>query len=299
MLDVRKVEPFQVPVAIKAELRSYQQEGVNWLAFLNRFHLHGILCDDMGLGKTLQTLCIVASDHHMRAEEFAKTKNPDFRRLPSLIVCPPTLSGHWQQEIAQYAPFLTCLGFVGPSSDRHRLRDQLGKTDIVITSYEVCRNDIDVLAPFNWNYCVLDEGHLIKNPRAKTTLAVKRLASNHRLILSGTPIQNNVLELWSLFDFLMPGFLGAEKVFLDRFAKPIAASRFSKSSSKEQEAGALAIEALHKQVLPFLLRRLKEEVLDDLPPKILQNYYCDLSDLQKRLFEDFAKKERKALTEAA
>ncbi|KAL8709163.1 MAG: hypothetical protein Q9220_006043 [cf. Caloplaca sp. 1 TL-2023] len=299
MLDVRKVEPFQVPVAIKAELRSYQQEGVNWLAFLNRFHLHGILCDDMGLGKTLQTLCIVASDHHMRAEEFAKTQNPDYRPLPSLIVCPPTLSGHWQQEIATYAPFLSCLGFVGPASDRGRLREQLGKTDIVITSYEVCRNDVEVLAPFNWNYCVLDEGHLIKNPRAKTTLAVKRLLSNHRLILSGTPIQNNVLELWSLFDFLMPGFLGTEKVFLDRFAKPIAASRFSKSSSKEQEAGALAIEALHKQVLPFLLRRLKEEVLDDLPPKILQNYYCDLSDLQKRLFEDFAKKERKTLTEAA
>ncbi|KAI4120520.1 MAG: hypothetical protein LQ338_006964, partial [Usnochroma carphineum] len=299
MLDVRKVEPFTVPVAIKAELRSYQQEGVNWLAFLNRFHLHGILCDDMGLGKTLQTLCIVASDHHMRAEEFAKTQNPDYRRLPSLIVCPPTLSGHWQQEIATYAPFLTCLGYVGPVWDRARLKDQLGKTDIVITSYEVCRNDIEVLAPFNWNYCVLDEGHLIKNPRAKTTLAVKRLSSNHRLILSGTPIQNNVLELWSLFDFLMPGFLGTEKVFLDRFAKPIAASRFSKSSSKEQEAGALAIEALHKQVLPFLLRRLKEEVLNDLPPKILQNYYCDLSDLQKRLFEDFAKKERKALTEAA
>ncbi|KAI4143544.1 MAG: hypothetical protein LQ341_002890 [Variospora aurantia] len=299
MLDARKVEPFVVPVAIKAELRSYQQEGVNWLAFLNRFHLHGILCDDMGLGKTLQTLCIVASDHHIRAEEFAKTQNPDYRRLPSLIVCPPTLSGHWQQEIAAYAPFLTCLAFVGPVWDRTRLRDQLGKTDIVITSYEVCRNDIEILAPLNWNYCVLDEGHLIKNPRAKTTLAVKRLASNHRLILSGTPIQNNVLELWSLFDFLMPGFLGTEKVFLDRFAKPIAASRFSKSSSKEQEAGALAIEALHKQVLPFLLRRLKEEVLDDLPPKILQNYYCDLSDLQKQLFEDFAKKERKSLAEAA
>ncbi|KAL8762409.1 MAG: hypothetical protein Q9184_001576 [Pyrenodesmia sp. 2 TL-2023] len=299
MLDPQKVEPFILPVAIKAELRSYQQEGVNWLAFLNRFQLHGILCDDMGLGKTLQTLCIVASDHHMRAQEFAKTKNPEYRPLPSLIVCPPTLSGHWQQEIAQYAPFLTCLGFVGPASDRTRLREQLGKTDMVITSYEVCRNDIEVLAPLNWNYCVLDEGHLIKNPRAKTTIAVKRLASNHRLILSGTPIQNNVLELWSLFDFLMPGFLGTEKIFLDRFAKPIAASRFSKSSSKEQEAGALAIEALHKQVLPFLLRRLKEEVLNDLPPKILQNYYCDLSDLQKRLFEDFAKKERKTLTEAA
>ncbi|PQE19039.1 putative MOT1-transcriptional accessory protein [Rutstroemia sp. NJR-2017a WRK4] len=299
LLDPHKVEPFTIPVAIKAELRSYQQEGVNWLNFLNKYHLHGILCDDMGLGKTLQTLCIVASDHHLRAEEYKKTGAPDVRKMPSLIICPPTLSGHWQQEIKTYAPFLTCTAYVGPPADRSRFRDQLGQTDIVITSYDICRNDIDVLAPLNWNYCVLDEGHLIKNPRAKVTIAVKRLLSNHRLILSGTPIQNNVLELWSLFDFLMPGFLGAEKVFLDRFAKPIAQSRFSKSSSKEQEAGALAIEALHKQVLPFLLRRLKEEVLDDLPPKILQNYYCDLSDLQKKLFEDFTKKEGKTLAEKA
>ncbi|RFU25865.1 hypothetical protein B7463_g10473, partial [Scytalidium lignicola] len=299
LLDPHKVEQFTIPVAIKAELRSYQQEGVNWLHFLNKYHLHGILCDDMGLGKTLQTICIVASDHHMRAEEFAKTGAPDVRRLPSLIVCPPTLSGHWQQEIKAYAPFLTCMAYVGPPADRQRIRDQLGTTDIVITSYDICRNDCDILAPLNWNYLVLDEGHLIKNPRAKVTIAVKRLLSNHRLILSGTPIQNNVLELWSLFDFLMPGFLGAEKVFLDRFAKPIAASRFSKSSSKEQEAGALAIEALHKQVLPFLLRRLKEEVLDDLPPKILQNYYCDLSELQKKLFEDFTRKEGKTIAEKA
>ncbi|KAI9833029.1 MAG: TATA-binding protein-associated factor mot1 [Sarea resinae] len=299
MLDVHKVEPFEIPVAIKAELRSYQQEGVNWLAFLNRYHLHGILCDDMGLGKTLQTLCIVASDHHMRAEEYEKTKAPDVRRLPSLIVCPPTLSGHWQQEIKTYAPFLSCMAYVGPPAERTKLRSGLGKTDIVITSYDICRNDVDVLTPLNWNYCVLDEGHLIKNPKAKITMAVKRLASNHRLILSGTPIQNNVLELWSLFDFLMPGFLGTEKVFLDRFAKPIAASRFSKSSSKEQEAGALAIEALHKQVLPFLLRRLKEEVLNDLPPKILQNYYCDLSEIQRKLFEDFTKKEGKTLADKA
>lgn len=299
MLDFKKVEPFELPVTIKAELRSYQQEGVNWLAFLNHYHLHGILCDDMGLGKTLQTLCIVASDHHLRAEEYAKTKASDVRKLPSLIVCPPTLSGHWQQEIQQFAPFLSCMAYVGSTADRARLRDQLGKTDVVITSYDICRNDIDIFLPISWNYCVLDEGHLIKNPKAKTSIAVKRLVSNHRLILSGTPIQNNVLELWSLFDFLMPGFLGTEKVFLDRFAKPIAASRFSKSSSKEQEAGALAIEALHKQVLPFLLRRLKEEVLDDLPPKILQNYYCDLSELQKKLFDDFAKKERKTLTDKA
>ncbi|WQF76163.1 Putative TATA-binding protein-associated factor Mot1 [Colletotrichum destructivum] len=299
LLDPKKVESFQIPVAIKAELRSYQQEGVNWLHFLNKYHLHGILCDDMGLGKTLQTICMVASDHHQRAEEFEKTGAPDVRRLPSLVVCPPTLSGHWQQEIKTYAPFLSVTAYVGPPAERKSMKDSLDKTDIVVTSYDVCRNDADVLAKYNWNYVILDEGHLIKNPKAKITIAVKKLASNHRLILTGTPIQNNVLELWSLFDFLMPGFLGAEKVFLDRFAKPIAASRFSKASSKEQEAGALAIEALHKQVLPFLLRRLKEEVLDDLPPKILQNYYCDLSDLQKKLFDDFTRKQGKKLQEEA
>ncbi|KAJ5636481.1 uncharacterized protein N7484_009794 [Penicillium longicatenatum] len=295
MLDSRKVEAFEIPVAIKAELRPYQQDGINWLAFLNRYNLHGILCDDMGLGKTLQTICIVASDHHMRAEEFAKSQAPDSRKLPSLIICPPSLSGHWQQEVKQYAPFLNCIAYVGPPAERTRLQAQLGTSDVVVTSYDVCRNDNEILNKINWNYCVLDEGHLIKNPKAKITICAKRLMSNHRLILSGTPIQNNVLELWSLFDFLMPGFLGTEKVFLDRFAKPIAASRFSKSSSKEQEAGALAIEALHKQVLPFLLRRLKEEVLNDLPPKIIQNYYCDPSELQKKLFEDFSKKEQKEL----
>ncbi|KAI0598541.1 SNF2 family domain-containing protein [Biscogniauxia sp. FL1348] len=299
LLDPKKVESFSIPVAINAELRSYQQEGVNWLHFLNKYHLHGILCDDMGLGKTLQTLCIVASDHYNRAEEFKKTGAPDVRRLPSLIVCPPTLSGHWQQEIKTFAPFLSVTAFVGPPTERRAKAAQFASTDIVVTSYEVCRNDTELLEKQNWNYVVLDEGHLIKNPKAKITLAVKKLASNHRLILTGTPIQNNVLELWSLFDFLMPGFLGAEKVFLDRFAKPIAASRFSKASSKEQEAGALAIEALHKQVLPFLLRRLKEEVLDDLPPKILQNYYCDLSDLQRKLFDDFTKRQGKKLTEEA
>ncbi|KAL4871755.1 hypothetical protein BDV12DRAFT_19376 [Aspergillus spectabilis] len=295
MLDSRKVEEYSLPVAIKAELRPYQQEGVNWLAFLNRYNLHGILCDDMGLGKTLQTICIVASDHHTRVEEYARTQAEEFRKVPSLIVCPPSLSGHWQQEMKQYAPFLKSVAYVGPPAERSKLQDSLADADIVVTSYDICRNDNDFLRAINWNYCVLDEGHLIKNPKAKVTIAVKRINSNHRLILSGTPIQNNVLELWSLFDFLMPGFLGTEKVFLDRFAKPIAASRYSKSSSKEQEAGALAIEALHKQVLPFLLRRLKEEVLNDLPPKIIQNYYCDPSELQKKLFEDFTKKEQKAL----
>lgn len=235
----------------------------------------------------------------MREQEFKKSGSPEHRRLPSLIVCPPTLSGHWQQEIQQFAPFLTATCYVGNPAERARVKSQLGTTDIVITSYDICRNDVVEISKYNWNYCVLDEGHIIKNAKAKLTQAVKKIIANHRLILSGTPIQNNVLELWSLFDFLMPGFLGTEKVFLDRFAKPIAASRNSKSNSKEQEAGALAIEALHKQVLPFLLRRLKEEVLDDLPPKIIQNYYCDLSELQKKLYDDFAKSQSEKVQAAA
>lgn len=155
------------------------------------------------------------------------------------------------------------------------------------------RNDIEELSKYRFNYCILDEGHIIKNPKTKLTKAAKSVQAMHRLILSGTPIQNNVLELWSLFDFLMPGFLGTERQFNERFGKPISASRDAKSSSREQEAGALAMEALHKQVLPFLMRRMKEDVLHDLPPKIIQDYYCELSDLQKSLYEDFAKSEAK------
>jgi TATA-binding protein-associated factor len=156
---------------------------------------------------------------------------------------------------------------------------------VVICSYEILRNEIAHFANLHFNYCVLDEGHVIKNAKSKITLAVKSIRAHHRLILSGTPIQNNVLELWSLFDFLMPGFLGTEKQFNDRYSKPILASRDSKSSSKEQEAGTLALEALHRQVLPFLLRRLKEDVLQDLPPKIIQDYYCELSPIQKKFYE--------------
>lgn len=292
MMDPSKITSFEVPVAIKAKLRNYQQEGVNWLAFLNKYRLHGILCDDMGLGKTLQTICIIASDHHIKEEKFAETGLAEFKKIPSLIICPPSLTGHWEQELGQYAPFLNVVVYACGPTARVHLRPQMENADVIVTSYDVCRNDVDVLAAYQYNYCVLDEGHIIKNSASKLSKAVKRMRAEHRLILSGTPIQNNVLELWSLFDFLMPGFLGTEKVFMEKFAKPIAASRNSKTSSKEQEAGALALESLHKQVLPFMLRRLKEDVLSDLPPKIIQDYYCELSELQKKLYKDFAKKQK-------
>uniref|UniRef100_A0A3Q3GBQ6 BTAF1 RNA polymerase II, B-TFIID transcription factor-associated n=1 Tax=Kryptolebias marmoratus TaxID=37003 RepID=A0A3Q3GBQ6_KRYMA len=297
LLDGRKLENYKIPVPIKAELRKYQQDGVNWLAFLNKYKLHGILCDDMGLGKTLQSICILAGDHYLRAQEYAKTKAADCSALPSLVVCPPTLTGHWVDEVAKFCTkeYLNPLHYTGPPTER-MLQHQVKKHNLIVASYDVVRNDIDFFN-IKFNYCILDEGHIIKNGKTKLSKAIKQLAANFRVILSGTPIQNNVLELWSLFDFLMPGFLGTERQFAARYGKPILASRDAKSSSREQEA-VLAMEALHRQVLPFLLRRMKEDVLQDLPPKIIQDYYCNLSPLQQvLLYEDFAKSRAKANVE--
>ncbi|KAM7385145.1 hypothetical protein PAMP_001241 [Pampus punctatissimus] len=299
LLDGRKLENYKIPVPIKAELRKYQQDGVNWLSFLNKYKLHGILCDDMGLGKTLQSICILAGDHYLRAQEYAKTKAPDCSPMPSLVVCPPTLTGHWVDEVSKFCTkeYLNPLHYTGPPTERLRLQHQVKKHNLVVASYDVVRNDIDFFRNIKFNYCILDEGHVIKNGKTKLSKAIKQLAANFRVILSGTPIQNNVLELWSLFDFLMPGFLGTERQFAARYGKPILASRDAKSSSREQEAGVLAMEALHRQVLPFLLRRMKEDVLQDLPPKIIQDYYCNLSPLQVQLYEDFAKSRAKASVE--
>nr|XP_033799589.1 TATA-binding protein-associated factor 172 isoform X2 [Geotrypetes seraphini] len=295
LLDAKKLENYKIPVPIKAELRNYQQDGINWLAFLNKYKLHGILCDDMGLGKTLQSICILAGDHCLRAQEYAKTKSADNVPLPSLVVCPPTLTGHWVDEVGKFCSkeYLSPLHYTGPPTERSRLQHQVKRHNLIVASYDVVRNDIDFFRNIKFNYCILDEGHVIKNGKTKLSKAVKQLTANYRIILSGTPIQNNVLELWSLFDFLMPGFLGTERQFAARYGKPILASRDARSSSREQEAGVLAMEALHRQVLPFLLRRMKEDVLQDLPPKIIQDYYCILSPLQVQLYEDFAKSRAK------
>lgn len=194
---------------------------------------------DMGLGKTLQSISILASKHHERAERFKATKSPDSVHIPSLIICPTTLTGHWHAEIVKYTNNLKALRYVGTSRERQRLVDHIPQQDVVIASYDSVRNDIAHLAQFNWHYCILDEGHQIKNGRTKITQAVKLIKAKHRLLLSGTPIQNNVLELWSLFDFLMPGFLGTEQQFNERFGKPILANKDAKASAKTREAGEL------------------------------------------------------------
>ncbi|XP_050421403.1 TATA-binding protein-associated factor 172 [Adelges cooleyi] len=289
LFNPNQIEDFQVPIVINAKLRSYQQTGVNWLAFLNKYKLHGILCDDMGLGKTIQSLCILASDHYIKKQKYTKTLSPVL--LPSIVVCPPTLLGHWIYEIEKFIPsdILKPLQYSGLPLERQKLQVLADEYNLFVVSYDIVRKDIEFFSKIQFNYCILDECHVIKNGKTKASLAIKQVKANHRLVLSGTPIQNSVLELWSLFDFLMPGFLGTEKQFAAKYSKPILASRDAKCSSKEQEAGVLAMEALHRQVLPFVLRRMKEDVLSDLPPKITQDYYCDLSSVQQQLYEDFSK----------
>ncbi|KAF9615352.1 hypothetical protein IFM89_023003 [Coptis chinensis] len=284
LLDNSHIDDYKLSTELKVTLRRYQQEGINWLSFLRRFKLHGILCDDMGLGKTLQASAIVASDI---VENRASN---DGRDTLSLIICPSTLVGHWVYEIEKYidSSVIKPLQYVGSAQERASLRSHFEMHNTIITSYDVVRKDIDHLGQVVWNYCILDEGHIIKNSKSKITGAVKQLKAEHRLILSGTPIQNNILELWSLFDFLMPGFLGTERQFQATYGKPLLASKDAKCSVKDAEAGALAMEALHKQVMPFLLRRTKDEVLSDLPEKIIQDRYCDLSPVQLKLYEQFS-----------
>ena len=285
LLDNSKVEDFVLPFECRRVLRPYQQEGVNWLAFLRRFKLHGALCDDMGLGKTLQSTCILAAT-------VVERRRAGLPFLPALVVCPPTLVGHWAHEINEYVAESTLkpLEYHGSPADRAALRPRIdrGDADVVIMSYDSLRSDADaLLTNRSWCYCILDEGHAIRNPKSRVTQAVKRVRAENRLLLSGTPIQNDVVELWSLFDFLMPGFLGTEKEFGRAYGVAAARSAAAKKGGGLTEQGALATGRLHKQVMPFVMRRTKDEVLKDLPPKIIQDVYVDLSPMQKRLYDAF------------
>ena len=195
---------------------------------------------------------------------------------------------------------MTPLHYVGPPQERIKLRQQFKKHNLIVASYDIVRNEAEFFAAIQWLYVILDEGHVIKNTKTKAYQAIKRLSARHRLILSGTPIQNNVMELWALFEFLMPGYFGTERSFSLKYSRPIIQSRDVKASPADQEAGVVAMEALHRQALPFMMRRLKADVLKELPPKITQDYYCELSSVQKLLYEDFLRTQGSELdTESA
>ncbi|GFR50408.1 hypothetical protein Agub_g12625, partial [Astrephomene gubernaculifera] len=331
LLDNRHVASYDLPFQLPYTLRPYQQDGINWLAFLRRFGLHGVLADDMGLGKTLQASCIMAAASLEAEAAFAaaastpppasdppatgpssslsSAPHAQLQLLPCLVVCPATLVGHWVHEVnSTIGPMgLRPLAYGGLPSERAAAQSAFDKSlrsvsaasprlpyNMLVMSYESLRADIDWVASRNWLYCVLDEGHAIRNPRSRVTVACKRIVAQHRLLLSGTPIQNDVLEMWSLFDFLMPGFLGPERAFRAKFGKALQEARVSKRGSREAEAGLLALEGLHRSLLPFVLRRSKGQVLADLPPKIVTDIYCDMSELQARLYEDFRKSKASA-----
>ena len=270
----KPMEELSVPSNVHAELRPYQERGFQWLWFLYSYGLNGILADDMGLGKTLQALV---------ALQQARNKHGQF---PSLIVCPTTLVRNWQNEITRFTPELTVLDLTG--TDRYDNYPKIKEADIVITSYAILRRDINAIKDYAFRFAILDESQQIKNLSSQTAQAAKQLQSQHRIALSGTPIENRLSELWSVFDFLMPGFLEDFDDFRRRYIQPI------------EERGSLdAGHRLKKQVSPFILRRMKRDVLKDLPPKMEQVLYCDLTDNQRQLYLDVLEKAREELIEEA
>ncbi len=232
-----------MPASFQGALRAYQAQGVDWLQLLGGAGLGGVLADDMGLGKTVQTLAHLAIEKHAGRLD-----------RPALIVCPTSLVPNWSHEARRFAPDLRLLALHGPA--RKEQFDQIAAHDLVITTYKLIARDHAVLTAQEWHAVVLDEAQAIKNPTAETTKLVGRLQARQRLCLSGTPLENHLGELWSLFDFLAPGFLGSRDQFRARYRTPIEKYR------DERRRTMLAA-----RVRPFLLRRAKEQVAADLPPK--------------------------------
>ena len=268
-----------VPDGWRLPLRTYQAQGLSWLLFLTRYGLNGILADDMGLGKTAQTLALLSSMREARGSS------------PSLIVCPTSLVQNWRAEVLKFDPRLRVLHYGGAPARRDRLRPQICAQDLVLATYATVRNDASLLKDEQWRCLILDEAHVIKNAAAAITKAIKTIPARHRLALTGTPVQNRLDELWSLFDFLMPGFLGTHAGFFHRYEEPIAKGRAGDASREEGRRGELATELLRKRIAPFILRRLKTEVARELPEKIVQDRCCMLVPDQAALYREFTKSE--------
>ncbi len=254
-------EDLQMPKGLHAELREYQTKGFSWLWFMYKYGLNGILADDMGLGKTLQALSLIQK---------AKETDGD---MPVLVICPTSVVFNWESEIQKFTPDLTCLKLAGV--DRKNMFSEIPNYDIVITSYALIRRDIEELKDIKFRYVVLDESQNIKNAMSQTAQSVKQLNAEHKLALSGTPIENRLEELWSVFDFLMPGFLFNVAEFNFRYVNPI------------MERGDKTVEKrLKMQIYPFILRRMKRDVAKDLPDKVENIAYCEMTPDQKDFYLD-------------
>jgi superfamily II DNA or RNA helicase len=268
------IVPLPAPEQFHATLRPYQQEGLGWLQFLRRTSLGGILADDMGLGKTVQTLA------HLVIE-----KQAGRLRKPSLIVAPVSVLGNWQQEIRRFAPQLTLLTLHG--AKRKAAFASIGSTDIVLIGYPLLLLDSEFLLAQEFCFVILDEAQTIKNPQAKVSQVARALRSDHRLCLTGTPMENHLGELWSLFDFAQPGLLGERQAFHRQYRTPIESNGDTKRAA-----------ALSRRILPFLLRRTKDAVARDLPPKIQIIEPIELDERQRDFYDGIRLGQHRRVQEA-
>lgn len=266
--NLSQVENILIPKEIKANLRDYQQHGLNWLTFLDTNKLGGCLADDMGLGKTLQAITFLM---HLK-----KTKK---NLQPSLIIAPTSLIFNWKNEIKKFAPSLKTILFVG--NNRKELQDKFNDYDVVISTYGSLLNDIVFLQDYQFNYVILDESQAIKNPQSKRYKAVRLLKAHNRLVLTGTPIENNTFDLYAQFNFLNPGLLGSMSHFKTEFSNAI-------DKEKDVETSKL----LSNMVSPFILRRTKEQVAKELPEKTEEIIYCEMTKEQRNVYESFKNKYR-------
>ena len=259
--DFSGIEALAVSPKLQAELRPYQHDGLNWLAFLWRYGLGGILADDMGLGKTLQALAFL---QHLK-DSGALTQ-------PALIVAPTSLTGNWMHETARFTPDLKMTLIHGP--DRAAAFKQIKHSDIVLTTYPLLLRDSKQYEKHTFSVVILDEAQAIKNPTTKITQHVRNLNSQMRLCLTGTPLENHLGELWSLMDFVLPGLLSGRKAFQEQFRNPI-----EKSGNLDRQT------ALARRVAPFMLRRTKSQVVQELPAKTEIVQYVELQGKQRALYE--------------
>jgi len=279
MRDIQKgkpVERVRIPAGLAKTLRPYQKEGVHWLHFLRSYRFAGILADDMGLGKTLQTLTLLSMAR-------VRATSGKGKRKPSLIVCPKTLLYNWAAEAEKFTPDLKVLVYEGSIAERKALRKRYKKYDVIVTSYPLFKRDEEFFTDQKtlFDYVVLDEAQNIKNHASKNAHIVKKVHADYRLALTGTPLENNVSELWSIFDFLMPGFFGSHEHFSKHFHKPIM-----------EHGDTKALEHLRRKAEVFMLRRTKSEVLAELPPKIEQRQTCELGTDQNVLYQQILAKVR-------
>uniref|UniRef100_A0A224YWR3 DNA excision repair protein ERCC-6 n=1 Tax=Rhipicephalus zambeziensis TaxID=60191 RepID=A0A224YWR3_9ACAR len=283
-------DEFRVPKETWNKLYRYQQTGVRWLWELHRQGCGGIVGDEMGLGKTIQTIAFLAGLRHSRL----RTPGDSFTGLgPVLLVCPTTVMHQWVREFHCWCPPLRVAilhdsgSFTG---NKESLVKQMTKENgVLVTSYACVSKMSGLLLKHNWHYVILDEGHKIRNPDAQTTLACKQFRTPHRLILSGSPIQNNLRELWSLLDFVFPGKLGTLPVFMQEFAVPITQGGYSNASDVQVQTAYRCATALRDTIKPYLLRRMKEDVRTNLqlPNKNEQVLFCRLTDHQRELYQQY------------